>query len=130
VQSASIGFTIAAARDLTVADMGPVFTELHGYFGDGVATASDLTVDNFLTTVAVPYTGYPQVEHNVVFVDVTSFVRDALHQGHKIVGFNFRVEDEFEAGTFAEVYLFGNLSDPGANTNPDYVPQLVITRGK
>ena len=60
------------------------------------------------TTVPIPYTGYPQVEPNVVCIEVTSFVRDALHYGHRIVGFNFRVEDELISGTLAEAGVFGN----------------------
>lgn len=134
MQSALLKITMAWAHDSTVINedqtSGPVFTELHGYFGDGVATASDLTIDNLLITVVIPYTGYPQVEPNVVYIDVTSFVKNALRYGSGMVGFNFRVEDELEPGTLADACLFGDLSDPGANTNPDYVPQLVISRSK
>jgi PEP-CTERM motif len=72
--------------------------ELHGYTGDGVITAADLTLNNLLTTFQVSAAG------SVVIPIDTSFIQDLLIANEIFAGFALRnVTDPSGVFTFYTV---------------------------
>jgi hypothetical protein len=86
------------ALSIPVALLALDTAELHGYTGDGVITAADLTLNNLLTTFQVSAAG------SVVIRIDTSFIQDLLIANEIFAGFALRnVTDPSGVFTFYTV---------------------------